>query len=122
MKDVREMLQQMGEAGSRFKLKKCGFCKESIEIWGHAIRQGEVRPNDAQRECVSRFNDPTNADRAAEIAWGTAVLLRAHRPPIRDGSAVVPGPLRNKVEQQKAEQESDHKDRRLGLSLERAGL
>jgi Reverse transcriptase (RNA-dependent DNA polymerase) len=52
VKDVREMLQQTREAGLRLKLEKCGFGKDSIEILGHAISLGEVRPNDAHRKCV----------------------------------------------------------------------
>jgi hypothetical protein len=61
VKDVREMLQQTRAAGLKLKLKKCGFGKDSIEILGHSVRLGEVRPNDAHRECVSRLNEPTNA-------------------------------------------------------------
>jgi hypothetical protein len=59
------------------KLKKCGFGKDSIEILGHAIRQGEVRPNDALRECVSRFNEPTNATELLRLL-GVLQFFSAH--------------------------------------------
>jgi hypothetical protein len=77
VKDVRELLQQTREASLRLKLKKCGFGKDSIEILGHAISLEEVRPNDAHRECVSRFNEPTNATELLRFL-GALQFLSAH--------------------------------------------
>jgi hypothetical protein len=68
-KDFREILQQTRASSSRLKLKKCGVGKGSIEILGHAVRLGEVRPNDAHRDCVSRFKEPRNATELLRFLW-----------------------------------------------------
>jgi hypothetical protein len=59
--DVRDMLQRTKDARLRLKLAKCSFGKAEVELLGHKVKFGEVRPNDKHRECLQHFAEPTNA-------------------------------------------------------------
>jgi hypothetical protein len=55
------MLQRTKDARLRLKLEKCSFGKAEVEILGHQVSFGEVRPNDKHRECLQHSAEPTNA-------------------------------------------------------------
>jgi hypothetical protein len=44
--DVRDMLQRTKDARLRLKLAKCSFGTAEVELLGHRVSFGEVRPND----------------------------------------------------------------------------
>jgi Reverse transcriptase (RNA-dependent DNA polymerase) len=58
--DVRRVLERTRNANLRLKLAKCTFGKTKVELLGHKVRFGEVRPNDRHRDCLQRFEEPTN--------------------------------------------------------------
>jgi RNase H-like domain found in reverse transcriptase/Integrase zinc binding domain len=42
------------------KLAKFTFGKTEVKLLGQKVRFGEVRPNDRHRDCLQRFEEPTN--------------------------------------------------------------
>jgi Reverse transcriptase (RNA-dependent DNA polymerase) len=58
--DVRRVLERTRDANLRLKLAKCTFGKTEVELLGHKVRFGEVRPDDRHRDCLQRFEEPTN--------------------------------------------------------------
>jgi hypothetical protein len=58
--DVRRVLERTRDANLRLQLAKCTFGKTEVELLGHKVRFGEVRPNDRHRDSLQRFEEPTN--------------------------------------------------------------
>jgi hypothetical protein len=58
--DARGVLERTRDANLRFKLAKCTFEKNEVELLSHKGRFEEVRPNDRHRDCLQRFEEPTN--------------------------------------------------------------
>jgi Reverse transcriptase (RNA-dependent DNA polymerase) len=58
--DAQRALECTRDANLRLKLAKCTFGKTEVVLLGHKIRFGEVRPNDRHRDCLQRFEEPTN--------------------------------------------------------------
>jgi Reverse transcriptase (RNA-dependent DNA polymerase) len=58
--DVRRVPERTRDANLRLTLAKCMFSKTEVELLGHKVRFGEVRPNDWHRDCLQRFDEPTN--------------------------------------------------------------
>jgi hypothetical protein len=48
--DVRRVLLTR-DANLRLKLTKCTFGKTEVELLGHKVRFGDVKPNDRYRDC-----------------------------------------------------------------------
>jgi hypothetical protein len=58
--DVRRVLERTKDANLTLKLAKSTFDKTEVEMLGQKVRFGEVRPNDRHRDCLQRFEEPTN--------------------------------------------------------------
>jgi Reverse transcriptase (RNA-dependent DNA polymerase) len=48
--DVNRVLERTRNAKLRLKLAKCTLGKTEVELLGHKVRFGEVRPNDRHRD------------------------------------------------------------------------
>jgi hypothetical protein len=75
--DVRRVLERTRDANLRLKLAKSTFGKTKVELHGHKVRFEEVRPNDRHRDCLQRFDEPTNVTELLRFL-GLLQFFRAH--------------------------------------------
>lgn len=61
LRDLRQVFERTRAAGLRFKLAKCLFGKRSVEILGHQVANGSIRPSNDHLAVFSRFREPRNA-------------------------------------------------------------
>lgn len=55
------MLDWTRKACFRLKLEKCYFGVRSVELLGHRVSFGEVRPSDDHTDVFGRYREPINA-------------------------------------------------------------
>jgi RNase H-like domain found in reverse transcriptase len=60
--DVLRVLEHTRDANLRLKLAKCTVGKTEVELLGHKVRFGEVRPNDRHQDCLQSFEKPSNVN------------------------------------------------------------
>jgi hypothetical protein len=60
IEDIREMLRRTMGANLRIKFSKCAFGRREVEVLGHKVAKGQVKPSDRHRDCMRDFVEPTN--------------------------------------------------------------
>jgi Reverse transcriptase (RNA-dependent DNA polymerase) len=58
--DLEATLQRTLAHNLRFKLSKCKFGRQEVEILGHSVRRGKIMPSDTHIGGYRNFVDPTN--------------------------------------------------------------
>jgi Reverse transcriptase (RNA-dependent DNA polymerase) len=59
--DLEAVLERTRGAGLKLKLSKCLFGKRSVELLGHRVSHGLVRPSDDHTAVFANFKEPRNA-------------------------------------------------------------
>jgi hypothetical protein len=59
--DLKAVLKRTRGAGLKLKLAKCLFGKRLVEILGHRVSHGLVRPSDDHTAVFVNFKEPQNA-------------------------------------------------------------
>jgi Reverse transcriptase (RNA-dependent DNA polymerase) len=58
--DLKATLARTLEHNLRFKLEKCKFGCREVEILGHKVQRGEIRPSDPHVQAIQNFREPSN--------------------------------------------------------------
>jgi RNase H-like domain found in reverse transcriptase/Reverse transcriptase (RNA-dependent DNA polymerase) len=58
--DLEATLARTLEDNQRFKLEKCKFGCREVEILGHKVQHGEIRPSDPHVQAIQNFREPSN--------------------------------------------------------------
>jgi citrate lyase synthetase len=59
--DLEAVLERTRGAGLKLKVSKCLFEKRSMELLGHRVSHGLVRPSDDYTAVFANFKEPWNA-------------------------------------------------------------
>ena len=76
---VKQVLNQLEEAGLRLRPEKCSFAQTSVEYLGHTLSLDGVRPNDNKVKAVKEFKRPTCCKEVKSFL-GLVNFYRRHLP------------------------------------------
>jgi RNase H-like domain found in reverse transcriptase/Reverse transcriptase (RNA-dependent DNA polymerase) len=67
--DLEATLQRTLAHNLRFKLSKCKFGRQEVEILGHSVRHGKIMPSDTHIGGFRNFVEPTNVTELLKFLW-----------------------------------------------------
>jgi RNase H-like domain found in reverse transcriptase len=81
--ELEAVLKRTRGAGLKLKLVKCLFGKRSVELLGHRVPHGLVRPSDDHTAVFAIFKEPRNASRLLRFI-GLVIFFGEHVEPAAD--------------------------------------